>query len=156
MKSLRFSIDCFGVDAAGKDVLEEPLLSLIMQVSKRQDSDLVCVDLLDCPYNTGGHGQRCKASHPEVDKLGEGVSCPFSMDFRVSPFLAKELDNLESLPERQAILIKLRLEFEIYKRAGIDLSLGSERERKLLAARTKDRIDTVEALRRNSFLPQRF
>lgn len=33
-----------------------------------------------CPYNTGGHGQRCKASHPEVDKVGDGVLCPYALD----------------------------------------------------------------------------
>lgn len=33
-----------------------------------------------CPYNTGAHGERCKASHPEVDKEGEGVTCPYALD----------------------------------------------------------------------------
>lgn len=36
--------------------------------------------LVDCPYNTGGHGQRCKASHPHSDKFEEGVHCPYSFD----------------------------------------------------------------------------
>ncbi|MFH0779786.1 MAG: hypothetical protein V1928_02900 [Parcubacteria group bacterium] len=37
-----------------------------------------------CPFNTGSHGQRCKASHPSCedhDPNGEKIGCPYSFDY---------------------------------------------------------------------------
>jgi len=36
---------------------------------------------VNCIHNTGGHGDRCKASHPDKDKFGKRIWCPYSFDF---------------------------------------------------------------------------
>ena len=72
-----FPIKCKGRDKNGNEVLEEPI-GVIVNISRTTDTSIESD--VECPYNTGGHGQRCKASHPEVDKVGEGVRCPYSFD----------------------------------------------------------------------------
>ena len=72
-----FPIQCWGRNADGDPVLNKPV-DVELQVFKSSD-DTLTVNV-KCPYNTGGHGQRCKASHPKVDKLGDGVLCPYSVD----------------------------------------------------------------------------
>lgn len=55
--------------------------------------------IVKCKYNTGGHGQRCKASHPDTDKVGEGIICPYSFDiFNRLDYERKTEDVLENPP----------------------------------------------------------
>lgn len=62
-----------------RNVLKAPE-SVTMELNKRPGSKNISTSV-DCRFNTGGHGQRCKASHPHIDKIGNGVSCPFSFDY---------------------------------------------------------------------------
>ena len=73
-----YPVECKGRNKTGDEVLATPV-SVKVEVYKSRGSNLILSDV-ECPYNTGGHGQRCKASHPEVDKVGEGVGCPYSFD----------------------------------------------------------------------------
>ena len=74
----RFPIRCKGRDENGNDVLEKAV-NVVILVRKSPSSDTISTEVR-CPYNTGGHGQRCKASHPRSDKVGDGVGCPYSLD----------------------------------------------------------------------------
>ena len=77
-KEIEFEIPCKGIDSLGKEFLEEPVIAT---VTVFQSAETMISSLVDCPYNTGGHGDRCKASHPEIDKIGkEGIGCPYSFD----------------------------------------------------------------------------
>jgi hypothetical protein len=71
-----FQIRCRGRKAPGVEVLKRPV-NVKLEVRQRGDGVLLSVR---CKHNTGSHGQRCKASHPNVDKVGEGVLCPYSLD----------------------------------------------------------------------------
>lgn len=71
-------IQCGGRNAEGQAVLEE---SISVTVELNKIGGMISVGPMDCPFNTGGHGQRCKASHPNQDKVGAGVGCPFSYDY---------------------------------------------------------------------------
>ncbi len=73
-----FPIQCIGRDKSGKEVLSEAV-DVEVRIYKRPDSNMISSSV-KCPYNTGGSGQRCKASHPEVDKVGDGINCPYSFD----------------------------------------------------------------------------
>jgi len=73
-----FPIECKGRDSRGREVLDKPV-SANVKISKSPGSNEL-TSLVECCYNTGGHGQRCKASHPDVDKVGEGIGCPYSFD----------------------------------------------------------------------------
>lgn len=74
-----FPIKCRGRDANGNEVLSAPI-SAILGVSQFNGNETSIELSVICPYNTGGHGQRCCASHPETDKVGKGVMCPYSAD----------------------------------------------------------------------------
>ena len=74
----KFPIECSGRDSTGSFVLKEPV-NVTVEIYKIPGSDIISSNV-DCPYNTGGHGERCKASHPDVDKVGEGIRCPYSFD----------------------------------------------------------------------------
>jgi hypothetical protein len=73
-----FPIKCSGRDVHGKEVLTKPV-EVKVKVYKNFRSNTIS-GMVNCPYNVGGHGQRCKASHPDVDKVGEGIGCPYSFD----------------------------------------------------------------------------
>ena len=73
-------VKCHGRGDRGQDVLPEPI-DVTVQLSMPSASGPISVAPTDCPYNTGGHGQRCKASHPHQDKVGQGIACTFSFDF---------------------------------------------------------------------------
>ena len=73
-----YPIECKGRNEAGDEVLDAPV-DVEVEIHKRLGSDIISSNV-ECPYNVGGHGQRCKASHPEVYKVGEGVACPYSLD----------------------------------------------------------------------------
>jgi len=71
-------VECKGRNEAGDEVLATPV-SVEVEISRRPGSNMISSNV-NCPYNTGGHGQRCRASHPKTDKVGEGVGCPYSFD----------------------------------------------------------------------------
>ncbi len=73
-----YPIGCKGRNEVGDEVLDTPV-SVNIEIHKGPGSNMISSNV-ECPYNTGGHGQRCKASHPQVDKIGEGVGCPYSFD----------------------------------------------------------------------------
>ena len=73
------SLKCFGRDENNKKALKESV-DVLVQVYKSPGSNMISSNVT-CPYNTGGHGQRCKASHPTVDKIyGKEVYCPYAFD----------------------------------------------------------------------------
>lgn len=74
----KYPIECRGRNLLRKEVLPEPVLVLV-EIFKFSGSNHLS-SIVECPYNTGGHGDRCKASHPEVDKKEVGISCPYSFD----------------------------------------------------------------------------
>ena len=73
-----FPVQCHGRNSIGDKVLETPV-SIDVVIHKSPGSNTIS-SVVKCTYNTGGHGQRCKASHPEEDKQGNGVLCPYSFD----------------------------------------------------------------------------
>ena len=72
-----YPIQCRGRDRKGNEVLETPVEAEVKIYNS--GSNTISSDV-ECPYNTGGHGQRCKASHPDVDKKWGGIGCPYSFD----------------------------------------------------------------------------
>ena len=78
MVTQNYPIECKGRNRFGKEVLDNPV-KVEVTISQRPGSNMIS-SLVKCTYNTGSHGQRCKASHPDVDKVGKGVGCPYSFD----------------------------------------------------------------------------
>lgn len=74
-----FPIKCRGRNALGEEVLPKPVSAKVKVYQSPGDEKNISLSV-DCVHNTGGHGQRCKASHPGKDKVGEGVGCPYSAD----------------------------------------------------------------------------
>ena len=109
--SVVFPIECKGRDSAGHLALKDAIDVKVKIYKRPGGSDIS--SLVECSYNTGGHGQRCKASHPEVDKEGEGVICPYSFD------LPYALDEFSSVVRMNATLkkkIRMAREKELYSR----------------------------------------
>jgi hypothetical protein len=73
-----YPIECKGRDDLGAVVLATPVPAKVV-ISQRVGSNMIS-SIVKCPYNTGAHGERCKASHPDSDKEGAGVLCPYSFD----------------------------------------------------------------------------
>lgn len=73
-------IQCYGRGPNGRPTLGTPL-PLTIKMHRSPGCQSVSVGPQNCPHNTGGHGQRCKASHPGHEKLGDGVDCPYSFDY---------------------------------------------------------------------------
>ena len=73
-------IQCCGRDSLGQGVLDAPI-DVLVDIARSQGSSFISVQPKNCPYNVGGHRQRCAASHPEHHKVGDGISCPFSFDY---------------------------------------------------------------------------
>lgn len=73
-----FSVSCSGRDARGNEVLQIPV-AVSVRVGQSAGEKNIRVSV-ECLFNTGGHGQRCRASHPKVDKVGSGVGCPYVLD----------------------------------------------------------------------------
>ena len=74
-----FPIICRGRDSKGKKVLETPVHVRVI-ISQFYGCVETISSTVDCIHNTGGHGQGCKASHPNIDKVDEDVGCPYSFD----------------------------------------------------------------------------
>lgn len=66
---------CNGRNYQGKEVFDAPVdFSIIINGQGK----IVEVSA-NCPYNTGGHGERCKAAHPHKDKIeGREIPCPYA------------------------------------------------------------------------------
>ena len=73
-----YPVLCQGRDRYGHKALEKPI-EVSVKIQKSPGCSTIS-SLVDCQYNTGGHGQRCKASHPGVDKKWGGINCPYSFD----------------------------------------------------------------------------
>jgi hypothetical protein len=73
---------CKGRGPKAREVLEEAV-RIEVTISEIGDSSISLS--VECPYNTGSHRQRCKASHPEVDKKGKGVHCAYAMNIPYAP-----------------------------------------------------------------------
>jgi len=74
-----FPIECMGRNREGNVALIQPV-NAVVNIHQRAGSNMIS-STVKCPYNTGGHGQRCRASHPEhTEKVGDGVICPYSFD----------------------------------------------------------------------------
>ncbi len=75
-----FPIECKGRDAFGNEVLAEPV-KVNVRISNKGTESMISLDV-ECIYNTGGHGQRCKASHPKFDNIvrEKGIRCPYVCD----------------------------------------------------------------------------
>lgn len=73
-------VKCYGRTMIGEPVLVESV-EVDVRLYRSPNTDMCCCDVSGCPHNTGGHGQRCKASHPWTDKVGDGVLCPFAFDY---------------------------------------------------------------------------
>lgn len=81
---MRIMVKCSGRNLVGEPVLDEPI---DVQVTLYKSGGDCCCSV-ECPHNTGGHGQRCMASHPWTEKEGDGVLCPFAFDY---PYVLKDL-----------------------------------------------------------------
>ncbi len=92
-----YPIECKGRDANMQEVLDEAL-EVTVHIHKSPGSSMISSNV-DCPYNVGGHGDRCKASHPDVHKIGRGVGCPYSFDI---PY-ALEYYPEEEIKERETL-----------------------------------------------------
>ncbi|MFC1640985.1 hypothetical protein ACFL2D_02975 [Patescibacteria group bacterium] len=76
-KRCNIQFTCGGRNERGQSALQEQI-TVTLRVSLFGTS-MISLDV-DCPHNTGGHGERCKASHPEQDKVGSGITCPYTID----------------------------------------------------------------------------
>ncbi len=102
---VRVRFKCSGRGQYGEAVLKEKI-AVEAVLSKRYSDDENYSCDVNCPYNTGGHGQRCRASHPREDKVGDGIICPYSFDY---PFVL-EFDSDWQPPAELVKAIKLLLE----------------------------------------------
>lgn len=84
------AIKCRGWGFNDEEVLSEPIY-VDIEIRRAPFSSIVSATPRRCPYNTGGHGRRCKAAHPDQDKVGNGVICHFSFDYPYSKDVPAEL-----------------------------------------------------------------
>ncbi len=80
MTEYNVRLGCKGKGFHGEEVLAQEQLVTI-NLHRSPGSSSVSVSPTDCPHNTGGHGDRCKAAHPGKDKVGNGIYCPYSFDY---------------------------------------------------------------------------
>jgi hypothetical protein len=78
--SFEVIFDCCGRTSCGQAALTKPI-EVTATVSKLRGTDVITCSVDRCSFNTGSHGQRCRASHPGHEKLGDGVLCPFAFDY---------------------------------------------------------------------------
>lgn len=85
--SVVFPFECKGRNVARQEVLTDPIQVKLI-ICGFEDKKTIAIHV-ECPHNVGSHGQRCKASHPGQDKVGDGVSCPYSLDLPYAMDIAK-------------------------------------------------------------------
>ena len=71
LPSMSAKANCRGITFDEKPCFKEPIVVDLLVRFFHCGWDVS----VECPYNTGGHGQRCMASHPGYEKLGDGVPC---------------------------------------------------------------------------------
>ena len=78
-RSQVFPILCKGRDTEGNECLEKAV-QVELKVSQSPGTNSISSQVT-CPYNTGGHGQRCTAFDlGTVEKTGQGILCPYAFD----------------------------------------------------------------------------
>ncbi len=82
-----YPIKCKGRDKSGNEVLSDAV-SVEVEIYQRPGSNTI-LSIVQCQYTAGGHGERCKASHPDVDKVWKGVGCPYSFYIPYAPEIRK-------------------------------------------------------------------
>lgn len=103
---IRIRLKCRGRNAEGKPALEKPVNVVVDMVGSNQEAlNNIATNIVVCRHNTGGHGHRCKASHPNVNKVGEGVLCPFAFDY---PYVTEGNPNWECPEELKSIFDSLK------------------------------------------------
>lgn len=71
-KSASLGVKCHGRGITREEVLTEDV-SVAVWVRVYEDGKSIGISV-DCPHNTGSHGQKCKASGKR------GVLCPYAVD----------------------------------------------------------------------------
>ena len=79
MSRLIVPFQCKGRNHLGKSALEIPVSSEVVITPIKGDTLTISLNV-NCTFNTGSHGQRCKASHPDQDNFGVDILCPYSLD----------------------------------------------------------------------------
>jgi hypothetical protein len=78
MKAKSVTVLCRGCGADDSFALSTPV-EVLVKLEKYGALIMSAPD--NCPHNAGKLGQRCKASHPDQEKVGDGVLCRFSFDY---------------------------------------------------------------------------
>ena len=73
-----YPVPCAGRNVFGDKVLNE-LINVEVEIRQKIGSNMIS-SIIECKYNTGAHGQRCKACQPDINIIGAGVMCPYSFD----------------------------------------------------------------------------
>jgi hypothetical protein len=74
----RFTFRCHGRDAEGNETLDEPVPVVLEFYQNPLKSSFT--SQVQCQFVTGGHAQRCRASHQDYEdcnKHGQKVYCPY-------------------------------------------------------------------------------
>ena len=76
-----FNVLCRGRDHRDKPVFgASDAIPVTVSVRQSPDSNIISTSVT-CPHNVGGHGHRCKAAHPEADKIIQmEATCCYSID----------------------------------------------------------------------------
>ena len=69
-----FPIKCCGRDNKGEYFLEKSV-DVTLTICQRLGNEEIISSIVNCPYNAGGHGQRCI-----VSDSNKKVDCPYSFD----------------------------------------------------------------------------
>ncbi len=67
-----FPIECKGRSPSGNEVLREAI-EVKVKIYKRPGSSIISSEV-QCPYNTGAHGEECRASNLH------DAGCPYAFD----------------------------------------------------------------------------
>ena len=104
-ESQDYHMECLGMDEWGFAVLEKPV-EAVVSITRRAGGNTLSA-IVECEYNTGGHGERCKASHPDVDKTDKDVYCPYGLDLARKLIIVDEKINRVLNEEERALLEKI-------------------------------------------------
>ena len=76
----KFQFGCRGRNSNWNEVLDKPV-NVELKVCLNPGHTIYTISSsVDCPYATGRIYRKCKASHPNKDKPGDAVFCPYSVD----------------------------------------------------------------------------
>lgn len=108
-KRIRCQAQCKGVNAEGGPALETAILVNINIARKEPplvENLMITSVPVQCPHNTGSNKDRCKASHPEQNKIGEGIACPFSFDYPYVTEASQDWQPPEEIKDAMYSLLK--------------------------------------------------